>query len=137
MSSYFLSPSDSMDNTYTVNLDYETSLEYSDFYRKVKDEIFKYVIQHFKPYTSDEPSYGAAFIDLQQNSICNKNIFSTFTSIQALSPQDYKYGRAFYPSSTSITFYRVTPSVEEFNENTASNYFDVDEVWRDELRGKI
>ena len=137
MSSYFLSPSDSIDNTYTVNLDYCDSQLYNDLYSKVKAEIFKYVIQHFKPYTSDEESYGSVFVDLQQNSICNRNIFSVFTEIQTLNPQDYKYGRAFYPSSTSLTFYRITPSVEEFNESTASNYFDVDEVWRDELRGKI
>lgn len=137
MPSYFLSPSDNINTTYTVNLDYRNSQVYNSLYDKVKNEIFKYVTQHFKPYTSDEKSYGGVFIDLQQNSICNRNITNTFALIQMLDPQDYKYGRAFYPSSTSLTFYRVTPSVEEFNEVTASNYFDVDEVWRDELRGKI
>lgn len=136
MSSYFLSSSDSVD-TYTINLDYGNSQIYSDLYSKVKVEIFKYVTQHFKPYTPDEKAYGSVFVDLQQNTLCNKNIINTFTSIQMLNSQDYKYGRAFYPSSTSLTFYKVTPSVEEFNESIASNYFDVDEVWRDELRGKI
>lgn len=123
--------------TYTINLDYGNYQIYNDSYSKIKAEIFKYVIQRFEPYTSNEKSYGIVFVDLQQNSICNRTIFSVFTEIQTLNPQDYKYGSAFYPSSTSLTFYRVTPSVEEFNESIASNYFDVDEVWRDELRGKV
>ena len=123
--------------TYTINLDYGNSQIYSDLYSKVKVEIFKYVTQHFKPYTSDEKAYGSVFVDLQQNIICNKNIINIFTSIQTLNPQDYKYDRAFYLSSTSLTFYKVTPSVEKFNESIASNYFDVDEVWRDELRGRV
>ena len=137
MPSFYLEPDANLANTYTINLDYANSQVYNSFYNQIKSEIFNYVTRHFKPYSMDEPSYGCTFVNLQQEIYTNRSIQDVFTSIMSLSPDDYKYGRAFYPSSTSITFYKVTPSTDEFNKEVASNYFDVDEVWRDELRGTV
>lgn len=106
-----------------------------EFHNYVKAAIFRFINLNFKVLTS-EKSYEQIFIDLSFNPLNVMNIASIFEMIKSLDPLNYRYGLSYYADSDSVILHRVCISTtEEFNNEIASNYFNVDEIWRDELRG--
>lgn len=114
--------------------DYDKIITAEEFHNHVKAEIFRFVSLNLKVLTF-EKSYENIFIDLSFNPLNIMSITGIFEMIKSLDPFKYRYGLSYYPGSESITLHRVVISTaEEFNNEIASKYFDVDEIWRDELR---
>jgi len=105
-----------------------------EFHEHVKAALFRFISLNFKVLTF-EKSYENIFIDLSFNPLNIMGITGVFEMIKSLDPFKYRYGLSYYPDSDSIILHRVIISTtEEFNSEIASKYFDVDEIWRDELR---
>ena len=120
----------------SANLDnYDNLATTVEFHNYVKAELFRFINLNFKVLTS-EKSYEQIFIDLSFNPLNVMNIANIFEMIKSLDPLNYRYGLSYYLDSDSVILHRVCISTtEEFNNEIASNYFNVDEIWRDELRG--
>ena len=114
----------------------KSSPEVSLLKKVVLKKIEKYILNNFK-HKSKEVTYYSTTGYIIEGSKTTKQLEDIYESIKELNKNINHYDILIIDANLcdiAVIFYCTEPNDEEYNSKFASNYFDVDDVWLNEIR---